>query len=150
MTQDVAGSLSSLVEFLSKFEETKAHIIVSQREFLLAVRSALDVLIQALSSKKAEPNPIVNLLVIGRSIVDYLIARIPPADETISRTAKLDALKSILNMLEKEEIELQNALQSEEVQLRLDAVRAIKKMVEKEIEKVSQPPKKRVRKVEVE
>lgn len=151
MTQDVVGSLASLIDFLSKFDETKAHIIASQREFLLAIRSALDVFIQVLSTKKTEPDPMVQVLVIFRSMMDYLIAKFPVSDDALSRQAKLDALKSILQMLEKEEIELKNSLQpDEEVQLRLDVIRSIKKMVEKEIEKVSQPSKKRVRKVEVE
>lgn len=148
--QEQTGSLSSLIEFLSRFEETKAHIIVSQREFLLAVRSALDIIIQALTARKPEPDPLAQIFVIGRSMLDYLIAKIPPAQEAISRAAKLEALRSILNMLEREEVELKNAMPSEDIQLRIEAVAAIKKMVEKEIEKASQNQKERVKKVEIE
>jgi len=150
MTEERTRSVADIIEFLSKFEETKSHLFVSQREFLLAVRSVIDIIVRAVESRRAEPDPIAQILVIGRSIVDYLIAKIPPAHEAVSRAAKLEALRSVLGMLEREEVELQNRLPSDEVELRIEAVRAIKRMVEKEIETASKPPNERVKKVEIE
>ena len=139
MTDERPVGLADLIEFLSRFEETKTHLILSQREFLLAVRSVIDIIVQAIEARRPEGDPVAQILVIGRSIVDYLIAKLPSSQDAVSRTARLEALRSVLKMLEREEVEL-----------RLDAIRAIKRMVESQIEATSKPSGRRVKKVEIE
>ena len=140
-----------LNDILRRLEGAKGHFLTGQREILLAIREIIKLLAdlsgEAPDSVGALP---VYVFEAAASMIDYVISYLPgPApDEVIA--ARKEALKQLMEMLDKEAERTGRFAESERDVLKVEALMALKKFLAHELEHDPHAPKPRVTKVEVE
>lgn len=143
-----------LAEFLSQLVEAKGHLLNSQREFLLAMRSVLDVLLKMSKGREfdALEDGGASVLLILRTMIDYLLSKVPDS-EGASTKSRLDALASVMEVLDSEEKRLSAFAEDELTAAKLEAICSIRKVIGHEIKRTRAQAQKesspRIRKVAV-
>jgi hypothetical protein len=146
---------TGLTEFLAQFGDARDHMLKSQREFLLSLRAGVDVLLNAVrKDEPTEGDSAASALLLLRTVLDYLLSKVPDTAPEATLQSKLDALSSVLDVLAVEERRLSAFSEDELAAAKIDAVRAIRKVVEHEMDRARAEARRkgaaRVRKVTVE
>jgi len=140
-----------LNEVLQRLENAKGHFLTGQRETLVAIREIMKLLAdlsgEAPDSVSAVP---VYIFEAAASMIDYVISYLPgpPPDEVIA--ARKEALKQLMEMIDKEAERTGRFAESERDVLKVEALMALKKFLAHELEHDPHAPKPRVTKVEIE
>lgn len=146
---------TGLTDFISQFADAKGHFFKSQREFLLAMRSVVDVLAKASRGRGLDPfdDGATNVLLILRTVIDYLLAKFPDDTPGASAESKLEALRSVVEVLEAEERRLLPFAEDEIVSAKIEAIHAIAELVRREMDQIRSEAeaekKTRIRKVTI-
>ena len=135
MTTGARIDFSGLTQFIAQFGEARDHLFRSQREFLLALRASVDVLLKVAQGREGsgDGDSGASVLLILRTAIDYLLSKVPDAAPEATLASKLDALTSVLEVLAVEERRLAAFSEDELAAAKLDAVRSIRKVVEHEM-----------------
>jgi len=150
-----SGGYQRLREFLKEFDEAKGHFEASQRELLMGFRAIFEVLIR-FAEESEEETVRLNVLILIRSALDYLIAKTPPAEPAQADQVLIEAYGAILEVLNDEE----DRIRTKEEPMRgddekLDAIDAIRRVLvieqDKALERTEDPDAHaRIRKVTIE
>ena len=140
-----------LHDVLTRLDEAKGHFLTGQREILVALREVVKLLAD-LSGEA--PEAIGGLPVYffegAASMIDYLISFMPgpPPAEIIA--ARKEALQQLIELIDKEAERTGRFAASDRDVLKVEALQALRKFLEHEMEHDPRAPKPRVTKVEIE
>ncbi len=153
MSMRGAIDFSGLTSFLGQFDDAKFHLFRSQREFLLAVRAVVDTLLTLQKDRGIEDSA-TNALLILRTVIDYLVSRVPDDETDGSDRSRIDALRSVKDVLDMEEKRLSAFANDELIAAKIEAIQSIRKVVVTEMKRIEEEAKRkdkaRVRKVDIE
>ncbi|MDP8255759.1 MAG: hypothetical protein P9M14_08420 [Candidatus Alcyoniella australis] len=144
-----------LRELLNEFDEAKGHFEAGQRELLMGFRSIVDVLIR-FAQEGDEEMLRLNVLILIRSGLDFLIAKTPPEEPAQTDEVMIEAYSAILEVLSDEERRIKTHPEALEGDAeKLEALEAIRRVLQVERERASKraddpDAHKRIRKVEIE
>lgn len=140
-----------LNDVLRRLDGAKGHFLAGQREVLIAIREVMKILAD-LSGEAPESISGLPIYVFeaSASMIDYIISYLPgpPPDEVIA--ARKEALKQLMEMIDKEAERTGRFAETERDVLKVEALMALKKFLAHELEHDPHAPKPRVTKVEIE
>jgi len=140
-----------LNEVLDRLDDAKGHFLVGQREILVAIREVVRLLAD-LSGQAPEAIGGVPLYLFESAValIDYIISYLPgpPPDEVLK--ARKEALKELVELLDKEAERTARFASGERDVLKVEALMALKKFLSHEMEHGPDTPKPRITEVEIE
>ena len=141
----------NLPEVIKRLEGAKGHFLTGQREILTAIREVIKVLADLSGEAPEAIGGIpVYLFEVSAAMIDYFISHMPgpPPDEIIA--ARKEALQQLIELIDKEAERTGRFAASDRDVLKVEAMMALKKFLEHELEHDPHAPKPRVTKVEIE